>query len=103
MRSDKLTNKFQQALAEAQSLAVGREHQYIEPGHVLAAMLDQSDSPIRPLLLKSDVNVNLLRSQLAEYLDRLPQVGGDAAGDVQVSKDLTRVLNLTDKLAQKRK
>jgi ATP-dependent Clp protease ATP-binding subunit ClpB len=103
MRSDKLTNKFQQALAEAQSLAVGREHQFIEPAHVLAAMLDQSDSPIRPLLLKSEVNVNLLRSQLAEYLDRLPQVGGDAAGDVQVSKDLTRVLNLTDKLAQKRK
>jgi ATP-dependent Clp protease ATP-binding subunit ClpB len=103
MRSDKLTNKFQQALADAQSLAVGREHQFIEPAHVLAAMLDQTDSPIRPLLLKSEVNVNLLRSQLAEYLDRLPQVGGSVAGDVQVSKELGRVLNLTDKLAQQRK
>jgi ATP-dependent Clp protease ATP-binding subunit ClpB len=103
MRSDKLTNKFQQALADSQSLAAGREHQFIEPAHVLSAMLDQTDSPIRPLLLKSEVNVNSLRSQLAEYLDRLPQVGGDAAGDIQVSKELTRVFNLTDKLAQKRK
>src|SRR5687767_455573 len=102
MRMDKLTNKFQLALSEAQSLAVGRDHQFIEPAHVLTALLDQRDSPVRPLLVQADVNVNLLRSQLAEYLDRLPQVQG-TAGDVQISKDLGRVLNVTDKLAQQRK
>ncbi|HEY3487250.1 MAG TPA: Clp protease N-terminal domain-containing protein, partial [Gammaproteobacteria bacterium] len=99
MRTDKLTNKFQQALSDAQSLAAGRDHQFIEPAHVLAAMLDQSDSPVRPLLLKADVNLNQLRSQLDQHLDRLPQVSGAAAGDIQVSHDLNRVLNLTDKLA----
>ncbi|GIX21583.1 MAG: hypothetical protein KatS3mg121_0366 [Gammaproteobacteria bacterium] len=104
MRLDKLTNKFQMALSDAQSLAVGRDHQFIEPAHVLLAMLDQPDGSIRPLLAKCEVNLNLLRSKLNEMLDRLPQVGGQGvAGDVQISKDLARVLNVTDKLAQQRK
>ena len=64
MRMDKLTSKFQQALADAQSLAVGRDHQYIEPLHVMSALLDQQGGSVRPLLDKSGVNVNLLRSQL---------------------------------------
>lgn len=102
MRMDKLTSKFQMALADAQSLAVGRDHQFIEPVHVLAALLDQQGGTVRSLLGQSDVNVSRLRSQLGEALDRLPTVEG-SAGEVHVSNDLTRLLNLTDKLAQQRK
>jgi ATP-dependent Clp protease ATP-binding subunit ClpB len=99
---DKLTSKFQMALADAQSLAVGRDHQFLEPVHVMIALLDQQGGTVRPLLSKADVNVNLLRSQLGEALDRLPRVEG-VSGDVQISNTLTRLLNLTDKLAQQRK
>ena len=102
MRMDKLTNKFQLALSDAQSLAVGRDHQFIEPVHVMAALLDQDGGTVRPLLAQADVNVNLLRSQLDEALDRLPRVEG-VGGDVQISNALSRLLNLTDKLAQQRK
>ncbi|WP_297528065.1 ATP-dependent chaperone ClpB [Thiohalobacter sp.] len=102
MRMDKLTSKFQMALADAQSLAVGRDHQFIEPAHVLAALLDQEGGSVRHLLQQADVNVNLLRSQLSEALDRLPQVEG-AAGEVHISNELARLLNVTDKLAQQRK
>ena len=102
MRMDKLTSKFQLALSDAQSLAVGRDHQFIEPVHVLAALLDQDGGTVRPLLAQADVNVNLLRSQLGEALDRLPRVEG-AGGDVQISNALSRLLNLSDKLAQQRK
>ncbi|GBE11396.1 chaperone protein ClpB [bacterium BMS3Bbin12] len=102
MRMDKLTSKFQMALADAQSLAVGRDHQFIEPVHVMAALLDQEGGTVRHLLAKADVNVSRLRSQLGEALDRLPQVEG-TAGDVQISNDLGRMLNVTDKLAQQRK
>ena len=102
MRMDKLTNKFQVALSDAQSLAVGRDHQFIEPAHVMAALLDQDGGTVRPLLAQADVNVNLLRSQLNEALDRLPKVEG-TGGDVQVSNALSRLLNQTDKLAQQRK
>jgi ATP-dependent Clp protease ATP-binding subunit ClpB len=98
---DKLTSKFQMALAEAQSLAVGQDHQYIEPVHVMVALLDQQGGSVRGLLTKSGVNVNLLRSQLGVALDRLPRVEG-TAGDVHIGNDLTKLLNLTDKLAQKR-
>ena len=101
MRMDKLTSKFQMALAEAQSLAVGQDHQFIEPAHALVALLDQQGSGVRGLLTKAGVNVNLLRSQLGEALDRLPRVEG-TAGDVHIGNDLSRLLNLTDKLAQKR-
>jgi len=89
------------ALGEAQSLAVGQDHQFIEPVHVMIAMLDQQGGTVRGLLTKSGVNVNLLRSQLGEALDRLPQVEG-AGGDVHISNELNKLFNLTDKLAQKR-
>ncbi|MQM39131.1 Chaperone protein ClpB [wastewater metagenome] len=102
MQMDRLTTKFQTALAEAQSRAVGRDHQFIEPEHVLIAMLDQEGGGMRQLLQQAGVNVNYLRSRLGEALDRMPQVEG-TAGDVQLSKDLGRLLNVTDKLAQKRK
>ncbi|PZN30516.1 MAG: ATP-dependent chaperone ClpB [Proteobacteria bacterium] len=101
MRMDKLTSKFQLALADAQSLAVGRDHQYIEPLHVMTALLDQQGGSVRHLLDKAGTNVNLLRSQLGEALDRLPQVEG-TGGEVHLSGELGRVLNLTDKLAQQR-
>ncbi|HSR63285.1 MAG TPA: ATP-dependent chaperone ClpB [Gammaproteobacteria bacterium] len=102
MRLDKLTSKFQMALADAQSLAVGRDHQYIEPVHVMAALLDQEGGSLRHLLANAGININQLRSQLGEALDRLPQVEG-AGGEVHISKDLEKLLNLTDKYAQTRK
>ena len=101
MRMDKLTSKFQMALAEAQSLAVGLDHQFIEPAHVLVALLDQQGSSVRGLFAKSGVNVNLLRSQLGKALDRLPKVEG-TGGEIHISNDLSKLLNLTDKLAQER-
>ena len=102
MRMDKLTNKFQMALADAQSLAVGRDHQFIEPLHLLTALLDQNGGTVRPMLAQAGVNVNALSSELSKALDRLPKVEG-AAGDVHISNDLSRLLNVTDKLAQQRK
>ena len=102
MRMDKLTTKFQMALADAQSLALGRDHQFIEPVHLMTAMLDQEGGTVRQLLAQSGVNVNGLRSQLGDALDRLPSVSG-TGGDVHVSNDTARLLNLTDKLAQQRK
>jgi ATP-dependent Clp protease ATP-binding subunit ClpB len=101
MRMDKLTSRFQSALADAQSLAVGRDNQFIEPAHLLLALIDAEGGGTRPLLLKAGVDVNRLRSQLSSMLDRLPKVEG-TAGDVQLSNDLGRLLNVTDKLAQKR-
>ena len=101
MRMDKLTSKFQMALADAQSLAIGQDHQFIEPVHLMVALLDQQGSTVRGLLTKSGVNVNLLRSQLGEALDRLARVEG-AGGEVHMGNDLNRLLNLTDKLAQDR-
>ncbi|BBA35211.1 protein disaggregation chaperone [Methylocaldum marinum] len=101
MRMDKLTSKFQAALAEAQSLALGHDHQFIEPVHVMAALLDQEGGTVRPLLSQCGVNVNQLRGSLEEALRRMPRVEG-IGGDVQISNELGRLLNLTDKLAQKR-
>jgi ATP-dependent Clp protease ATP-binding subunit ClpB len=102
MRMDKLTSKFQMALQDAQSLALGRDHQMIEPVHLMIALLDQEGGTVRHVLAQAGANINLLRSQLGEALERLPRVQG-AAGDVHVSNDLGRLLNLCDKLAQKRK
>ncbi len=102
MRMDKLTSKFQQAIADAQSLAIGRDHQFIESIHVMIALLDQEGGTARHLLTQSNVNINLLRSQLSQALDQMASVEG-SAGDVQVSPELTRLLNLTDKLSQQRK
>ena len=102
MRMEKLTSKFQSVLADAQSLAVGHDHQYIEPVHVLIAMLDQTGSTVRHLLNNAGVNINSLRSQLNQILEELPTVHG-AAGDIHISNDLIRLMNITDKLAQERK
>ena len=101
MRMDKLTTRFQTALAHAQSLAVGRDHAFIEPAHLLVALLDQEGGSVRHLLTLADVNVNHLRSRLGELIERLPSVQG-SEGEVHVSNDLARLLNVTDKLAQKR-
>jgi len=101
MRMDKLTSLFTSALADAQSLAVGRDNQFIEPAHLLLAMIDADGSGVKPLLLKAGVDVNRLRSQLSATLANLAKVEGNA-GDLQVSHDLARMLNVTDKLAQKR-
>ena len=101
MRMDKLTTRFQQALADAQSLAVGRDHQLIEPAHVMLALLDQEGGSIRPLLIKAGADTTRLRSELLAMLDRLPRVEG-TPGEVHVSNDLARLLNVMDKLAQKR-
>lgn len=101
MRMDKLTSRFQMALAEAQSLALGRDHQFIEPAHLMLALLEQQGGGVRPLLEKSGANVGLLRSHLGQMLDRLSKVEG-TGGEVHFSNDLGKLLNLTDKLAQKR-
>ena len=101
MARDKLTTKFQAALSDAQSLAVGRDNQFIEPVHLMAALLDQQGGTARPLLEKAGTNVAKLRSELAGGLERLPKVEG-TAGDVGISHDLNKLLNITDKLAQKR-
>src|SRR5450631_4134977 len=101
MRMDKLTTKFQEALADAQSLAAGRDNQYIEPVHLMTALLDQQGGTARPLLEKAGVQVAKLRSDLAGALDRVPTVEG-SAGEVLLSNDLNKLLNVTDKLAQKR-
>ena len=102
MRMDKLTSKFQMALADAQSLAVGRDHQFIEPVHLMIALLDQEGGTVRHLMAQSGVNINQLRSSLGEALDRLSSVQG-GSGDIHISNDLGRLLNQTDKLAQQRK
>ncbi|MCP4283812.1 MAG: ATP-dependent chaperone ClpB [Gammaproteobacteria bacterium] len=102
MRMDKLTSKFQMALADAQSVAVGRDHQFIEPLHLMVALLDQEGGTVRHLLGQAGVNINQLRSSLGDGLDRLPTVQGPS-GDVHLSNELGRLLNQTDKLAQQRK
>ncbi len=102
MRMDKLTSKFQLAIADAQSLAIGREHQFIEPVHMMTALINQDGGSVRHLMAQTDINLHSLRSQLAEALDRLPQVEGNP-GEVHISNDLGRVLNHCDKLAQERK
>jgi ATP-dependent Clp protease ATP-binding subunit ClpB len=102
MRMDKLTTKFQMALADAQSLAVGRDHQMIEPVHVMTALLDQDGGSVRYLLDLGGVNVNQLRTKLSEALDGIAQVSG-TGGDVHLSNDTGKLLNVADKLSQQRK
>ncbi|RWU72497.1 ATP-dependent Clp protease ATP-binding subunit [Salmonella enterica subsp. enterica serovar Typhimurium] len=101
MRLDRLTNKFQLALADAQSLALGHDNQFIEPLHLMSALLNQEGGSIRPLLTSAGINAGQLRTAIDQALSRLPQVEG-TGGDVQPSSELVRVLNLCDKLAQKR-
>jgi ATP-dependent Clp protease ATP-binding subunit ClpB len=99
---DRLTSKFQEAMADAQSLAVGRDHQFIEAVHLMTALLDQQGGSVRPLLTHAGININLLRSQLGELLDKQVSVEG-TAGEVHISNALGKLLNVTDKLAQERK
>ncbi|WP_336779133.1 ATP-dependent chaperone ClpB [Pantoea sp. USHLN256] len=101
MRLDRLTNKFQLALADAQSLALGHDNQFIEPLHMMSALLNQEGGSVRPLLSAAGADVAGLRTSIEQAINRLPQVEG-TDGDVQPSADLIRVLNLCDKLAQKR-
>ncbi|MGK0306100.1 MAG: ATP-dependent Clp protease ATP-binding subunit ClpB [Gammaproteobacteria bacterium] len=102
MRLDSFTSKFQTAISEAQSLALGRDHQYIEPVHLMTALLNQQGGSVRPLFDQANINVNSLRSALAEALGRLPRIEG-TGGDVQLGKSTVVLLNLSDKIAQKRK
>lgn len=102
MRLDRFTSKFQMAISDAQSIALGRDHQYIEPVHLMTALLNQQGGSVRPLFDTANVNVNSLRSSLSEAIERLPRVDG-IGGDVQLSKDSVVLLNMSDKIAQKRK
>ncbi len=101
MRFDKLTTKFQQALADAQSMAVGQDNPYIEPQHVLLALLQQEDGGTTSLLQRSGTNVAPLRDKLKESVERLPKVAG-TTGEISISRDLSNMMNLADKEAQKR-
>jgi ATP-dependent Clp protease ATP-binding subunit ClpB len=100
MRLDKLTTKFQQALADAQSLAVGNDQQFIEPQHLLLALLNQEDGGTASLLSRAGVNVSGLKPALSKALERLPKVEGHG-GEVSIGRDLNNLLNVTDKEAQK--
>ena len=99
MRMDKLTNQLQSALADAQSLALGKDHNFIEPAHLLAALLEQQGGSVRPLLQKAGADIAGLGTAVAAAVDALPTVSG-SSGDIAISNDLGRVLNVTDKLAQ---
>ncbi|MGF1878808.1 ATP-dependent chaperone ClpB [Photobacterium frigidiphilum] len=102
MRLDRFTSKFQMAISDGQSLALGRDHQYIEPTHLMVALLNQDGSTIRPLLTMLNVDISQLRSRLGELLEHLPKVTG-IGGEVQLSHGMGLLLNMCDKLAQKRK
>ncbi len=101
MRFDKFTTKLQQALADAQSLAVGADNQFIEPQHLLLALLNDADSGAGSLLARAGGNVNALKTALNDAVNRLPKIEGHG-GEVQVGRDLGNLFNLTDKEAQKR-
>ncbi len=101
MRLDRFTSKFQAAISDAQSLALGRDHQYIEPAHLMVALLNQEGSTVRPLLTLLNVDSTQLRSRLGEILERIPKVTG-IGGEVQLSNSMGTLLNMCDKLAQKR-
>ncbi|MAI35982.1 ATP-dependent chaperone ClpB [Alteromonas genovensis] len=102
MRLDRFTSKFQLAISDAQSLALGRDHQYIEPVHLMTAMLNQQGGSVRPLLDQAKINVNALRSALSQAIERLPRIEG-IGGEVQLGKDSVILLNMCDKIAQQRK
>src|SRR5271154_2709774 len=101
MRFDKFTTKLQEAMAEAQSMALGRDHQQIEPAHLLLALLNQEDGGIAGLVAQSGGNANSLKQGLTQAIGRLPKVEG-TPGEVHISRDLTNLLNVADKEAQKR-
>ena len=101
MRIDRLTSKLQMALSDAQSIAVGRDHNFIEPVHVLSALVEDSSGSIKPLLAQAGVNVGQLKDEITAQLIRLPQVQNHD-GDVHMSNDMGRILNVADKYAQQR-
>lgn len=101
MRQDKLTTKLQEAIGDAHSMAVGNDNQYIDPVHLVMALLQQNDGSARSLLQRAGVNVNALDNGLKSAMARLPKVSG-TGGDVQVGRELLALLNLADKEAQKR-
>ena len=101
MRPDKLTTKLQLALADAQSIAIGKDHQYIEPAHLAKALLQQEGGTLRHLLANAGVNVSKLAADIEQLINSLPSVSG-TAGDVHISRELDRLLNLMDKAAQQR-
>ncbi|MDX5328608.1 MAG: ATP-dependent chaperone ClpB [Marinobacter sp.] len=101
MRIDKLTSKLQGALADAQSIAVGKDHNFIEPVHLMQALLDQQGGSIKPLLQQVSVEPGRVRQAIAKEIENLPEVQGNA-GDVSMSNDMGRLFNMADKLAQKR-
>ncbi len=103
MRFDKLTTALQQAIAEGQSLAVGKDNPAIEPEHVMHALLGEENSSIRRLLIGTGVDVANLQSKLDEAISQLPQIVSGGQADVQISTELSRILNRADKFAQKRK
>src|SRR3990167_4645559 len=102
MRMDKLTSKFQMAIADAQSIALGQENSFIEPEHLMRALLEQDGGTCRPLLTKSGANVPELTVLLNQAIEKLPKVSG-MNGEIHISNSLNRTLNLTDKIAQTRK
>ncbi|MCF6300057.1 MAG: ATP-dependent chaperone ClpB [Proteobacteria bacterium] len=101
MNIEKLTTNFQQALSEAQSLAIGKDHNMIDSAHVLSALMDQENSSLRHLLLKAGTNINQLNNETEKLIEKLPTVTGNS-GQVNMSNNLIRVLNVCDKLSQKR-
>ena len=103
MRMDKLTTKFQQALADAQSLAIGHDNGFVEPEHVMRTLLDQVDGSCRSILVKAGVSLSTLESLLDQSIAKLPTVSGASVGEVHISNSLSRLLNITDKLAQQKK
>lgn len=102
MSLNKLTSQFQNALAESQSLAIGQDNAFIEPIHLMSALLQQENGTVKPLLGKANVNLNQLTKDLDEAIARLPKVQTATPGEIYPSKDLVRLLNVCDKLAQQR-
>ncbi len=99
MRMDKLTSKLQMALSDAQSLAVGKDHNLIEPAHLLSVLVDQKGGSLRPLLMQTGFDIPALRNDLQKIISELPVVK-DHGGEVQVSPDLAKLLNMADKISQ---
>ena len=101
MRFDRLTAKLQEAVADAQSMAIGRDNTAIEPGHLLSALLEQQGGSVRPLLTQAGANLGALGPELARHLENLPRIS-NPTGEANISPDMNRVFNLADKLAQQR-
>ncbi|MDY4281591.1 MAG: ATP-dependent chaperone ClpB [[Pasteurella] mairii] len=99
MNIEKFTTRFQQALAESQSLALGKNHQFIEPVHLMLALLNQENGSVAPILTAAGANVGLLRTEINSEINRLPQVSG-TGGEIQISRHLVNLLNLCDKFSQ---